>query len=103
MGDDLFEVFEDLFERRRRRKGRDGEYGNREGYDGRPESEARAKPAAPPVFCMDCGARNEGGQRFCQECGSLLPSPGEEMRCLKCNSVVPLTAKFCGKCGAKVA
>ncbi|MCC7363909.1 MAG: zinc ribbon domain-containing protein [Dehalococcoidia bacterium] len=94
MVDELFEVFEDLFERRgKKKKNKD-----------RAEAPVEAKaPPAPPVFCMDCGARNEGSQRFCQECGKLLPSAGEEMRCPRCSTVVPLTAKFCGRCGSPVA
>lgn len=95
MVDELFDVFEDLFERRQKKKNRAVKGENR-------AVEAKA-PAAPPVFCIGCGARNEGGARFCLECGELLPSPGEEMRCLGCNSVVPLKAKFCPRCGSKVA
>lgn len=102
MVDELFDVFEDLFDRRKKKK-RDQDRDDRRGGD---RSEAAATPNAPPqpaVFCLDCGSRNEGGARFCQECGGLLPSAGEEMRCLKCNAEVPLTAKFCGRCGARVA
>lgn len=96
MVDELFEVFEDLFDRRKKKKDRD--------RSGRGDAPAEAKtPPAPAVFCMECGARNEGNQRFCQECGKLLPSVGEEMRCPRCSTVVPLTAKFCGKCGTPVA
>lgn len=95
MVDELFEVFEDLFERRGKKRGKSakGEKG---------PADVRA-PATAPVFCIGCGARNEGGARFCMECGELLPSPGEEMRCLGCNSVVPLKARFCPRCGSKVA
>jgi ribosomal protein L40E len=52
---------------------------------------------------VDCGARNEGSARYCMECGGLLPSPGEELRCLGCNAQLPLKAKFCPRCGAKAA
>ncbi len=101
MVDELFEVFEDLFERRGK-KSRKGKVERDEGATpvnaGRPPA-----PASPPIFCLECGVKNEGAARFCQECGSLLPSPGEEMRCLKCDIVVPLTAKFCARCGARVA
>ncbi|GMV84791.1 MAG: hypothetical protein AMXMBFR80_06490 [Dehalococcoidia bacterium] len=95
MVDELFEVFEELFERRQKKKDKAGKGEKR-------ATEAKAA-ATPPVFCIGCGARNEGGARFCMECGELLPSPGEEMRCLGCNSVVPLKAKFCPRCGSKVA
>jgi len=96
MVDELFEVFEDLFERRKKKK--KGDNNDR----GEPPPAAKAPPA-PPVFCLQCGTKNEASGRYCQECGELLPAAGEEMRCLKCNMVVPLTAKFCGKCGSKVA
>lgn len=97
MVDDLFEVFEDLFERKRKKKSR------RDDDDEARPRDARPAPAAPPVFCLQCGTRNEAASRFCQECGDVLPAAGEEMRCLKCNAQVPLTAKFCGRCGSRVA
>lgn len=96
MVDDLFEALEDLFERRKK-KGKD------KGRDREDSGEPRATAPAPAVFCLDCGARNDGASKFCQQCGELLPSAGDEMRCLKCNAEVPLTAKFCGRCGARVA
>lgn len=42
-----------------------------------PEAEAPIKPpaqapATKPVFCGECGARNEPGTRFCGECGAKL-------------------------------
>lgn len=97
MVDELFEVFEELFERRNKKKKKEGEK-ERKGGGARD-----GVPAAPPVFCVDCGVRNEGGARYCMECGSLLPSPGEELRCLSCNTQLPLKAKFCPRCGAKAA
>jgi Double zinc ribbon len=101
MVDELFEVFEDLFERRGK-KSRKGK-GSRGDDTPRSNGDRPPAPASPPLFCLECGVKNDAAGRFCQECGSLLPSPGEEMRCLKCNVVVPLTAKFCGRCGARVA
>ena len=95
MVEELFEVFEELFERRKKKKKKQE---REQSY--RSEAPARPKPA---VFCLQCGTRNEGDHRFCLECGELLPSIGEEMRCLKCNGVVPITAKICGRCGARVA
>lgn len=98
MVDEIFDVLEDLFERRNKKKNKD-----KKGKGGDVAPAAARAPASPPVFCVGCGARNEGAARFCMECGELLPSPGEEMRCLGCNSVVPLKARFCPKCGSKVA
>lgn len=93
MVDDLFDVFEDLFERRRR-KGRDRD----DRTVGDPDVPTPAEPQKP-LFCIECGGKNPPTSRFCQECGEVLPSPGEEMRCARCNNEVPLTAKFCPNCG----
>ncbi len=100
MSDDIFEVFEELFEWRKKRKG-DKKKKDRDLTAGGPPAAGRT--AAPPVFCIDCGARNEGDARFCMDCGKLLPSPGEELRCPRCSSIVPLTAKFCPRCGTGLA
>ena len=105
MVEELFEVFEDLFEFRKKKKKKPAHYDERSykherGHHASPP--VTPAPKAAPVFCLDCGARNEGNSRFCLECGGVLPAAGEEMRCLKCESVVPLTAKFCGRCGARV-
>ena len=100
MVDELFEVFEDLFERRSRSKGKNGKKGV--GKDERAAAEAPVRPTLPPLFCLECGTKNGADGKFCQECGALLPSPGQDMRCLRCDSAVPLTAKFCSRCGAAV-
>lgn len=81
MVDELFEVLEELFERRSKKK--------RKGENGGSDSRKAPSPAPPPVFCVECGA--------------LLPSPGEELRCLACSTQLPLKAKFCPRCGAKAA
>lgn len=104
MSDDIFEVFEELFEWRKKRKGDKKKSDRDRGGDRTGEVATSAgRAAVPPVFCIDCGARNEGDARFCMDCGKLLPSPGEELRCPRCSSVVPLTAKFCPRCGTGLA
>ena len=30
------------------------------------------QPAVKPVFCGECGAKNEPGTKFCAECGTKL-------------------------------
>lgn len=97
MVDDLFEVFEDLFEQRKK-KGRRNDRDYREDRDREPPGTPPGpRRAEAPLFCVDCGARNEASGRFCLECGKLLPAPGQEMHCIRCAQVVPLTAKFCPK------
>ena len=48
MVDELFEVFEDLFERRSRAKGKKGKKGG--GKDAPLEASSAARPALPPLF-----------------------------------------------------
>jgi len=98
MSDEIFEVFEELFDWRKKRKRRDN--------NGRSDDSGPSPPPAPvvvPIFCIKCGARNEGSSKFCLSCGELLPSAGEEMRCPRCSTALPLAAKFCPRCGTPVA
>jgi class 3 adenylate cyclase/tetratricopeptide (TPR) repeat protein len=45
--------------------------------------------------CPSCGADNDGGARFCQECGTPLAAT-----CPQCGAQVPPRARFCNQCGA---
>ncbi len=45
--------------------------------------------------CSSCGASNEGGRKFCGECGTRLV-PG----CPSCGAQNPPGTKFCGECGS---
>lgn len=101
MSDDIFEIFEEIFDLRRKRGRRFEE--TRGGYDYRPEPPPPPAPPKPPIFCPKCGTKNDAAGRYCESCGELLPAPGEEMRCPNCNSPVALTATFCARCGARVA
>lgn len=100
MVEDLFEIFEELFERKRKKPKHKHPAGRMSDRDAYAEP---APPPRPPVFCLECGTKNDADARFCLDCGSVLPAAGEEMRCLRCDSVVPLKARFCGRCGARVA
>ncbi len=44
--------------------------------------------------CVSCGFANQGGMKFCTECGTRLAN-----LCARCNFENPLSAKFCGECG----
>jgi class 3 adenylate cyclase/tetratricopeptide (TPR) repeat protein len=45
--------------------------------------------------CSSCGAENEGGRKFCGECGAAL-----SVACPACGSPNTPGVKFCGECGA---
>jgi predicted ATPase/class 3 adenylate cyclase len=47
--------------------------------------------------CSACGAENEGGRKFCGECGSRLA-----LACPSCGTPNPPTVRFCGECGASL-
>ena len=46
------------------------------------------------LSCPSCGAENEGGRKFCGECGSALSNA-----CPACGTPNPPGVKFCGECG----
>jgi len=46
------------------------------------------------LSCPSCGAENEGGRKFCGECGSALSSA-----CPACGTPNAPGMKFCGECG----
>jgi len=48
--------------------------------------------------CEACGAENEGGRKFCGECGTSLA-----LACPSCGTLNPPTVKFCGECGTPLA
>ena len=47
--------------------------------------------------CPHCGHENEGGQRFCGNCGGALA-----LTCGVCGASSPLDFRFCGNCGAEL-
>jgi predicted ATPase/class 3 adenylate cyclase len=46
------------------------------------------------LSCPSCGSENEGGRKFCGECGSALTSA-----CPACGTPNSPGVKFCGECG----
>ena len=58
------------------------------------------------AFCKSCGARNNVGARFCQNCGTLLNLDDKEIKkdtqhifCKNCGSKNNIGARFCQNCG----
>jgi class 3 adenylate cyclase/tetratricopeptide (TPR) repeat protein len=50
---------------------------------------------ADTVTCPSCGSENEGGRKFCGECGTALA-----LTCSSCGTANPPGTKFCGECGS---
>jgi membrane protease subunit (stomatin/prohibitin family) len=100
MADEIFDLLEDLFERRKKKKDR-GDKSPRDRKEG--PAEAAPAPKAPAfIFCSACGAKNDSGGRFCSECGEILPAQGREPQCPNCERPAPITAKFCNACGTRL-
>ena len=53
---------------------------------------------AAEVLCAACGSANEGGRKFCGECGTSLT-----VACPSCGMPNAAGVKFCGECGAALA
>jgi class 3 adenylate cyclase/tetratricopeptide (TPR) repeat protein len=49
------------------------------------------------VICPSCNSENEGGRKFCGECGSPLT-----VACPSCGTANAPGMKFCGECGSRL-
>ena len=49
------------------------------------------------MTCASCGAENQGGRKFCVECGARLA-----LSCTACGTAYAPGEKFCGECGAEM-
>ena len=52
-----------------------------------------------PRYCMHCGTQMASKARACKNCGLMPPAGTDTKLCPKCDSVIPIVAKFCGECG----
>ena len=50
------------------------------------------------MTCEGCGSQNEGGRKFCGECGNALA-----LGCPSCGAPNAVSTKFCGECGTSLA
>ena len=50
------------------------------------------------MTCLNCGATNDPGQKFCGTCGTSLA-----VTCPACGAANPPTGRFCGECGTPLA
>ena len=71
-----------------------------------------AEQAAKPVFCAQCGKKNDAQARFCMACGASIPedapapapesAPSQRAFCMNCGNPLRPGDKFCMKCGTRV-
>ena len=53
--------------------------------------------------CIECGTKLKKGHKFCQNCGSNIPSklPEKIKHCPDCGNKIQEGHKFCDNCGFK--
>lgn len=60
-------------------------------------------PAESEVICPSCGAKQQAGSRFCNQCGtSIVPDIEREITCPVCGAKLPPNSKFCNHCGERI-
>lgn len=55
----------------------------------------------PERYCMHCGDPLKRGMEICTNCKKSPPQSNEIKECNSCQTVIPATASFCDRCGAK--
>ncbi len=55
----------------------------------------------PERYCMHCGDPMKRDMKSCPNCKKTPPSNAEIKECYSCNSIIPASAGFCDRCGAK--
>src|SRR5512138_1322974 len=53
------------------------------------------------IYCPSCGTANRDGSRFCNECGTKLPTMTSSL-CPVCGTPNPPHSLFCEKCGSRL-
>ena len=53
------------------------------------------------IYCPGCGTANRDGSRFCNECGTKLPTMTSSL-CPACGTPNPPHSLFCEKCGTRL-
>ena len=52
-------------------------------------------------YCMHCGTSMRIDTAYCPECGKIPPSGVDTKFCAGCAGVIPQSARYCDKCGAR--
>ncbi len=55
----------------------------------------------PERFCMNCGDPLKRDLKICPNCKKTAPADTEIKECNSCQTVIPSSATFCDRCGAK--
>jgi len=63
-------------------------------------SQAYNQQGGPQVKCPKCGTLNPASAKFCSNCGAKLEA--ETITCPKCKKEIPKDSKFCPYCGASL-
>jgi membrane protease subunit (stomatin/prohibitin family) len=58
-----------------------------------------AQAQAATVKCSKCGTENPTTAKFCVNCGNAMQTT---VKCPKCGTEVAAGTKFCPNCGAKI-
>lgn len=60
----------------------------------------RGEAGEDTLPCPACGAFNEQGSKFCDQCGGAFPV---ELRCPGCGEINDPDARFCDRCGEPIS
>ncbi|MGP8068679.1 MAG: DUF4013 domain-containing protein [Candidatus Bathyarchaeia archaeon] len=75
--------------------------------EGAPPELRAAAPVISGLACPSCGTPLQPHHKFCPNCGTAVPAPPPSTTqdgtkfCISCGAKIPVTATFCGACGAK--
>jgi len=65
-----------------------------------PSNEQKLPNTNERRYCMHCGSKMDTETKRCLECKKPPPAGVDTKTCKNCNTIIPIVAKFCAKCGA---
>lgn len=54
------------------------------------------------TVCPSCGAKQQPGARFCNQCGNPIETSSAEITCPFCGAVIQANSKYCCQCGSNL-